>query len=328
MSRKANPTLIGGFVLGAIAIGVAGVAIFGSGKFFAHRPRAVAFFQGNIQGLTIGSSVTLRGVQVGAVSDIQLRLDVRTMEPIIPVYIEFDTDRFKARGRAPSEAEILEQQPLKTAITKGLHARLASQSLVTGQLLVELDLDPEEPSRLLGVDSSTVEIPTSQSDIEKLKKTLTELPLTEIAASAQKLLVDADRILASEDIPKLLRSLLALTDSFNTLATDARGEFRSTAESSRETLAAAQKTLADMRTALTTANQLLASDLRDAIRTATTALQNAQKTLADANSLVAPRSPQRYDIDEALRNLAATTRSLRVLSEELQRRPNAVVLGK
>jgi paraquat-inducible protein B len=328
MSRRANPTVIGGFVLGAIGVVVVGVAVFGGGKFFVHRPRAVTFFQGNIQGLTIGSSVTLRGVQVGSVSDIQLRLNVKTMEPVIPVYIEFDTDRFKARGNAASTEELLEQQPLKTAIANGLHARLASQSLVTGQLLVELDLDPGEPSRLVGADPSTVEIPTSQSDIEKLKKTLTELPLTEIAASAHKLLVDADRVLTSEDIPKLLQSLVGLADRFQTLATDARGELHSTGEASRETLVTAQKALAEMRTTLTTANQLLTTDTREAIKAATAALQNAQKTLADANSLVAPNSPQRYDIDQALRNLAATTRSLRVLADELQRRPNAVVMGK
>ena len=39
MSKKANPTIIGGFVLGAIALGVVAVAVFGSGKFFS-RPSA------------------------------------------------------------------------------------------------------------------------------------------------------------------------------------------------------------------------------------------------------------------------------------------------
>lgn len=328
MSRRANPTLIGGFVLGAIAVVVAGVAIFGSGKFFTQRARAVAFFEGNIQGLTVGSVVTARGVPVGSVTDIQLRIDVKTMHPIIPVYMEFDEKRFVPTGGTLSAADRLEQRPLKTAIANGLHARLANQSLVTGQLLVELDLDPNDPRRFLGADPSTVEIPTTESDIEKLKKALTELPLDQIAASALKLLDSANRVISSEEVPNLLRSLVSASDNLNSLLTDARGEFRSTADASRETLGTAQKALTEMRTTLTTANQILTSDLRDAIRNATAALQDAQKTLADANSLVAPNSPQRYDINEALRNLAATTRSLRVLSDELQRRPNAVVLGK
>ena len=59
MSKKANPTLVGGFALGAIALAVLAIALLGSGSLFSYRPKAVAFFQGNIQGLTVGAPVTL-----------------------------------------------------------------------------------------------------------------------------------------------------------------------------------------------------------------------------------------------------------------------------
>src|SRR5215469_9972353 len=175
MSRKANPAVVGGFVLGAIALTVAAVAAFGGGKFFTHRERAVAFFEGDIQGLAVGSAVNLRGVQVGAVTDIALRLDVKTMHPVIAVYMEFDRNRIHF-DRAVSATEMAEHEPLRTAIANGLHASLATQSLVTGQLVVELDLEPDKPTRLLGADPSTVEIPTSPSDFDKLKNTITQLP--------------------------------------------------------------------------------------------------------------------------------------------------------
>ena len=35
MSKKANPTLIGAFVVGAVALVITGVLVFGSGKFFS-----------------------------------------------------------------------------------------------------------------------------------------------------------------------------------------------------------------------------------------------------------------------------------------------------
>ena len=35
MGRKANPVLIGAFVVGAVALLVAGVVVFGSGRLFA-----------------------------------------------------------------------------------------------------------------------------------------------------------------------------------------------------------------------------------------------------------------------------------------------------
>jgi paraquat-inducible protein B len=334
VSRKANPTVIGGFVLGAIALVVVALAVFGSGKFFVQRPRAVAFFQGNIQGLAVGSAVNLRGVQVGAVTDIQLRLDVQTMQPVIPVYMEFDLGRLQF-NRGMSAAEVAEHQPLNTAISNGLHARLATQSLVTGQLVVELDLDPDEPRRLIGADPSTVEIPTSQSDLDKLKNALTQLPLDKIATAALQLLQDADRVAASEDIPKLLRSFVAAGDNLDVLITAARDDLSSlvedvhdTTRASREALARAQDAMAELRNTLTTANRLLATDFREVLRDAVGALQSAEKTLADANSIIAVNSPQRYDLDQALRNLTAATRSLRVFAEDLERRPNAIIVGK
>jgi paraquat-inducible protein B len=50
--------------------------------------------------------------------------------------------------------------------------------------------------------------------------------------------------------------------------------------------------------------------------------------LANSDSVVAPNSPQRYDLDQTLRNLTATTRALRVFAEGLERRPNSIVVGK
>jgi paraquat-inducible protein B len=328
VSKKANPTIIGGFVLGAIALVVVAVAVFGSGKFFSRHPRAVAFFQGNIQGLTVGSIVTLRGVEVGAVKAIQLNLDVKTMEPIIPVYMEFDPDRLRIPRGVFSEAELLKQEPLKLAIDKGLHARLATQSLVTGQLIVDLALDPDEPSRFTGADPSTVEIPTTESDIDKLKKALTQLPLDQIATSALQFLQDADRLVKSDEIPKLLTSLVSVSDNLNALVAGTRDDLPKVIADLRELTHSTGETIGAAKTTLTTANQLLAGDVRDALRVAIGTLSKAEKVLTNTNGLFAPDSPQRYDIDQTLRNLTATTRALRVFAEGLERRPNSLVMGK
>ena len=328
MSKKANPTIIGSFVLGAIALVVVAVAVFGSGKYFTRHPRAVAFFQGNIQGLTVGSTVTLRGVEVGSVTAIQLNLDVKTMEPIIPVYMEFDPDRLRIPRGVFSEAELLKQEPLKLAIDKGLHARLATQSLVTGQLIVDLALDPNEPRRFTGADPSTVEIPTTESDIDKLKKALTQLPLDQIAASALQLLEDADRLVKSDEIPKLLTSLVSVSDNLNALVAGTRDDLPKLIADLRELTHSTGETLGAAKTTLTTANQLLGGDVRDAVRVAIGTLSRTEKVLANTNGLIAPDSPQRYDIDQTLRNLTATTRALRVFAEGLERRPNSLVMGK
>jgi paraquat-inducible protein B len=328
VSKKANPTIIGGFVLGAIAVVVAAVAVFGSGKFLTRHPRAVAFFQGNIQGLTVGSTVTLRGVEVGAVTAIEMNLDVKTMEPIIPVYMEFDPDRLKIPGGSFTKAELRTQEPLKLAIAKGLHARLATQSLVTGQLIVDLTLDPHEHRHFTGADPSTVEIPTTESDIDKLKKALAQLPLEQIATSALQLFEDTDRVVKSDQIPKLLTSLVSVSENLNALVADRREDLPKLVADFRELIRSTGETMASGKTALTTANQLLVGDVRDAVRVAIGTLQKADKVMANTDALIAPNSPERYDIDQTLRNLTATTRALRVFAEGLERRPNSLVVGK
>ena len=67
MTQRANPAVVGGFVVGALVLLVAGVLMFGSGALLRERVSVVAFFTGNVRGLQEGSAVEFRGVQVAAV---------------------------------------------------------------------------------------------------------------------------------------------------------------------------------------------------------------------------------------------------------------------
>ena len=64
MSKGANKTVIGAFVLGAVALVVIAVVIFGSGKFFKTTQLYEAYFDGSVQGLDVGSPVMFRGVKI------------------------------------------------------------------------------------------------------------------------------------------------------------------------------------------------------------------------------------------------------------------------
>ena len=65
MSKPASKTLIGVFVIGAIALAVLAVVVFGSGRFFSEKMPLVMYFEGSVAGLNIGSPVMFRGVKVG-----------------------------------------------------------------------------------------------------------------------------------------------------------------------------------------------------------------------------------------------------------------------
>jgi hypothetical protein len=58
MSKKASPALIGGFVIGAVALLVIAVLVFGSGRLFRDVTRHVVHFEGSIKGLRVGTSST------------------------------------------------------------------------------------------------------------------------------------------------------------------------------------------------------------------------------------------------------------------------------
>lgn len=333
MSKKANPTVVGSFVLGAVGLAVAAAVLLGSGSFFHPRPRAVAFFQGNIQGLSIGAPVTLRGVRVGTVTDIKIEVNAQDLIPRVPVFMEFEPERLSFVGFVKGATD--DQGLLKAGIDKGMHARLASQSFVTGQLLVDLTFDRDGTTRLVGADPSLVEIPTSLSEIEKLKETLANIPVDEIARSLQNTLQDVDKLVTSPQIPRLLDALVVAGDNLDTITDNVKlalpgmvANIENTSKSAQQTLATAGSALAEMRATFTNASHLMNSDMHETLVAAKNAAQRADKLLVDTDTIFTQNSPQRYDIDQILQNLAATTRSLRAFSAELDRRPNAVILGK
>jgi paraquat-inducible protein B len=164
---KASPTVIGGFVIGAIALVVIGLLVFGSADWFASRTSYIAYFPGSVKGLRIGAPVDFRGVQIGEVTDIRVLYDPKTVSARIPVVMEFDPSRIGVVG-LPLKGSYEDQ--IKRMIEAGFRAQLQVQSLLTGLLLVNLDFEPQTPVRLVGGEQPYPELPTLPSDIEQLQE--------------------------------------------------------------------------------------------------------------------------------------------------------------
>ena len=71
--NRANPKLIGAFVVGAVALVVMGFLLLGGAQFLTQKRTLVAYFEGSVKGLNVGAPVEFQGVPVGAVTDIQLQ---------------------------------------------------------------------------------------------------------------------------------------------------------------------------------------------------------------------------------------------------------------
>lgn len=330
MSKKANTTFIGAFILGAIALAIGVVITFGSINFLKKRPVGVSYFPGDAGGLNVGAAVNLHGVRIGSVTNIDVQADPRTALVRVAVYQEFEPERLVIIGESPSYV-IGSGEGIRQAVDKGLTAQLASESLVTGQLSVELSFERgagQKADRRLKADEKIPEIPTVPSEIEQLKNMITRLPVDRLLVALEKTADSANRLMNSPELPELLRSFVEVSHDANTLIDSAHEQFKPVIAAALDTLADAQKTLDQMRSTLGTADQVVGSNVPATLKAAEVAMQQASVTLNGANSLVTANSPQRADIDQVLRNMAAASRALRLLSEQLERKPNSIVLGK
>ena len=77
MNKKISPTLIGAFVVGAVALLVIAVIAFGSGRLFRETKEFVLYFDGTVNGLHVGAPVKFKGVEIGSVKDILLQIGWR-----------------------------------------------------------------------------------------------------------------------------------------------------------------------------------------------------------------------------------------------------------
>jgi len=348
MPRRANPALIGGFVIGAVALAVAGLVVFGGGRFFRQTKALVAYFEGSVKGVSIGAPVTFQGAKVGTVTDVRVVIDPATLKITTPVFFEIDASRLTEASGATFS---FRQDSTKTRllIQRGLRARLESQSFVTGQVGVALAFLPETPIKLTGLSKDHVEMPTVSSDIEKLTRMLENLPLAEIMASARETIDGVRALVQAPETKETLRSLqAAVKRSEETLAAVEKlarrvdsqldplmTEIGATAKSARGALAEAQTTLARLGPTVETAlndYQTLARNLDERFGRLSASLDKTlgglDRTLDGAEDVLGDGSPVKYSLVTTLDDLADAAQSIRALADSLERNPSSLVFGK
>lgn len=343
MAQSNNAKIVGSFVVGAVALLIAAIAVFARDTLFARSVPAVVFFDGSVAGLSVGAPVTYRGVPIGAVRRIVLQVSSKTGEARIPVFLEFKPDAVTFSG-----GERLTAEAQKAMIARGLRAQLVSQSLITGQLMILLDYFPGTPATLVGKDMGMVEIPSVPSEIQAVKNALSRLPLSDIADAALGSLTSLESLLRSPDTREAVKDLSAsLEESRNLLASltpqlqetlkQANGTLVAIGRTADETTAAvktlqpnAESSLASLANVLGIANQQagpLIAGLRATAQSFDALARSAQASLFTGVGVLSARSPLRQNTEDTMRNLAAASASLRSLAAELERNPNALILG-
>lgn len=326
MSKPANKTLIGAFVVGAVALTVVAILVFGSGRFFKDMDKWVAIFPGSVKGLNVGSPVVFRGVQVGQVTEIAVNFNPSTISVQIPVIFETDPERFRHVG---PEVTADDEEFHNALVKQGLRAQLQIQSLVTGQLVVNMDFFPDSPAKLYGVAEAKLgsevkdwwELPTISTPLQDLEAALGEIDFKDMADDIRRAMDGIAKLATSPEVHASIGELKETLIAFRSLAQNV--------DSKVEPLATSlDQTLVDVRAGIGDARELMATDIKDALKSAKTALGQARKTLVSVENLADEGTQLRQEISITIREITAAARSVRVLADFIEQHPDAVLRGR
>ena len=326
MNKKISPTLIGGFVLGALALLVIAVIAFGSGRLFRKTKEFVVYFDRDVNGLNIGAPVKFKGVEVGSVKNILLQLDQSLEVPSIPVLFEIDLKKITSRGGTLTLLE--DPAALKVAIDRGLRAQLRTESLVTGVLYIGIDLFPGTPVKFVqAAGSKYPEIPAVPTTLERVEVTAGEI-LAKLSEVDFKGMMDSvsravDGVGQLVNSPAL-KSALQRLDQMMPKIDQAIAEIRKTTGNLDGNITTLSANLEQTSDAARGAMQQASLTMKQT----DAALKEAEAAMINIRGISDPDSVTFYELGRSLREVSAAARSLRLLSDSVQRNPRSLIFGK
>jgi paraquat-inducible protein B len=331
MSKKSNPTLIGGFVVGAVLLIALAFSILGGSELLQQRLQYVTYFEGSVKGLRVGANVLFRGVRIGYVTDISLIGDAETFEFVTPVTIRILPDALTITrdGRAIGDASRVPVR-IEELIEAGLRSQLGVESFVTGQLLVELDLKPNSELVFRGINPPYQEIPSVSSEIREVLASLQgwfeefseNVDVGELGRSLQSALVGLEQLTNSEDLRKAIAGFDRLVNS---------DDAQSLAGDLRTTIADARLAVDEFRGAVNGLQENfgpLGAELSSTLQTLDDTLLDGQQIINAAAGQIADDSEIAVELSRTLADLREAARALRVFLEFLERNPESLLRGK
>jgi len=347
MAKEANKTLIGAFVVGAIALAVGAILVFGGGRFFTDSVPLVAYFDGSVKGLGVGSKVQMKGVTVGEVKDVKLLFNPDNLDFINRVLIETEPERIgsffdPSNKEAFSELDADAEEVIDSLINRGLRAKLTLDSVVTGKLLVAFDFYPETRVKLRDLEPEIIEVPTVQTDLEKIAKALSELPLEDMVYRVSDTLQGINAIIRSPELKQALHALNQTLQNMEKLVENVDSRIEPLVQRIDETLqdygrlakevnkqvkplaASVKDTARDTQKLV----RNLDNRLKKTIIKAEDALVQAKNTLKTIEVFAEEDSLFQKDLGNALNAVEGAARSIRQLADYLERHPEALLRGK
>jgi paraquat-inducible protein B len=259
--------------------------------------RYVLYFNESLRGLSVGAPVTLLGLPGGEVTAVGLAVDPKTFNIRGRVEIVSYPERVIAHLSVKQAAvgqeivrSLKERHVLMQRLVeqRGLRAQLRSGNLITGQLYVAFDLYPDARKVKVDLSQDPVELPVVPSTAQDL-----EQKVTGIVAKLDKLPYEAIGTDLTTALTSLNQTLQDTSRAINRIDSDVTPELKT-----------------------------IVAEVRNTIASADGVLRNTDATL------VGKDAPAQQDLRDALQEIARAARSLRVLTDYLERHPEALIRGK
>jgi paraquat-inducible protein B len=320
MSKKANPTSIGLFIVVGLALAVAGALVFSAGSLFRKQQKYILYFNVSLKGLDPGAPVKFRGVTIGKVQEVLIRHNQSSDDFAMPVIIAIDTKLTQTKS---DEHVQFGKDRLSYLIQQGFRARLDAESLVTGVLYIGMERVPNPPAPVFHqLKPEYPEIPTMPSQVQQLLANLERLDVGGLSEKLNTLLTRVDGSLSQLSVAEINAGLTNLLGSANRLVTTP--DLTNSIAALRQTLAQAESLLKRIDGRVDPLADGLTNTLFDARKT----LADVRVAVRNVSDLLSPDSAFRSDLMQALEQLGDAGRNIADLADFLERNPNSLLAGK
>ncbi len=321
MSKKANPTAIGLFIVMGAALGLSGLLLFSSSRFFTRSRDVIMYFNESLNGLNEGAPVKYRGVTIGSVKRVMVRYNQPTNDYAMPVIVEVEEKLIRERLGEPFQ--VFSEEGMEERVRNGLRASLQAESLVTGVLYIDIRPNPNAPPPVFHqLVKRYPEVPTEQTQIQQLFNNLSSLDIKSLETNLNALLKKTDTVLSRLQMADINQGITNVLFSVQQLV--------SSPEITND--------LASVRTALEQYRLLgeklngridpLADSLTNSLAEANRSLAQIRGAAENLRTMLAIDSPLRNDLEQALQQLAGAVQSLSALADFLKQHPNALITGR
>jgi len=238
-NNKANYFKIGSFVLVGIGLIVFSLLIFGTEKIFQPVVYVESYFEESIRGISEGTPVRYRGLQIGYVEDVAFTTEIYSenkMDRDQKIYTRSIYIKIAITSKLFTDlSDTAVEKFLSRKVAQGLRVKLATQGL-TGINYLEFDyVDPKtNPIPTLDWSPENFYMPSSASTLARLSENaqhiineLKDVDFKKLFSGLNNLVVSLDRVSDKTDqllnrigtpVTKSLQNLKIISENLRTLS--------------------------------------------------------------------------------------------------------------